>query len=114
MVAVLDNTVDQATGTIKLKATFPNAALALWPGGFVNTRLLIDTERDVVTVPPAAVQRGPAGAFVYVLNANATVTRRAVQVGHEDEAVLGRRVRPGAGRAGGDRRRGAAGPMARR
>ncbi len=87
MVAVLDNTVDQATGTIKLKATFPNAALALWPGGFVNTRLLIDTERDVVTVPPAAVQRGPAGAFVYVLNANATVTRRAVQVGHEDEAV---------------------------
>ena len=86
-VAVLDNTVDQATGTIKLKATFPNPGLALWPGGFINVRLLIDTERNVVTVPPTAVQRGPQGAYVYLVNAGATVTRKPVQVGHEDEAV---------------------------
>ena len=87
VVAVLDNTVDQSTGTIKLKATFPNAALALWPGGFVNTRLLVDTERGVVTVPPTAVQRGPLGAYVYLLNPDDTVTRKTVQMGHEDEAV---------------------------
>ncbi len=87
VVAVLDNTVDQSTGTIKLKATFPNAALALWPGGFVNTRLLVDTERGVVTVPPTAVQRGPQGAYVYLLNRDDTVTRKTVQMGHEDETV---------------------------
>ena len=86
-VAVLDNTVDQATGTIKLKATFPNPKLALWPGGFVNVRLLVDTERNVVSVPPTAVQRGPQGAYVYVLAGADTVRRRPVQVGHEDETV---------------------------
>jgi multidrug efflux system membrane fusion protein len=86
-VAVLDNTVDQNTGTIKLKATFPNPKLALWPGGFINVRLLIDTEHNVTTLPPVAVQRGPAGAYVYLLNDNNTVTRKVVQVGHEDEAV---------------------------
>ena len=58
-VAVLDNTVDQATGTIKLKATFPNASLALWPGGFINVRLLVDTERNVVS---RAADRGAARA----------------------------------------------------
>ena len=86
-VAVLDNTVDQATGTIKLKATFPNPTLALWPGGFINVRLLIETEHDVVTVAPTAVQRGPQGAYVYLVNGNATVTRKPIQVGHEDESV---------------------------
>lgn len=105
--AVLDNQVDPQTGTIKLKATFPNAALQLWPGGFVNVRLLADTLREVVTVPTAAVQRGPRGAYVFVVSpepevpaADApasettgpdgkprqvfTVARRAVQVGHEE------------------------------
>ena len=86
-VAVLDNTVDQATGTIKLKATFPNANLALWPGGFVNVRLLIETDRNVVTVPPTAVQRGPQGAYVYVVNDERTVSRKPIEVGHEDESV---------------------------
>ena len=88
-VAVLDNTVDQATGTIKLKATFPNAALALWPGGFVNVRLLVDTQRNVVSLPPTGVQRGPLGAYVYLLKPDDTVERRAVQVGHEDEGASG-------------------------
>ncbi len=86
-VAVLDNTVDQATGTIKLKATFPNPNLALWPGGFVNVRLLIETDRNVVTVAPTAVQRGPQGAYVYVVNDERTVSRKPIQVGHEDESV---------------------------
>ncbi len=86
-VAVLDNTVDPNTGTIKLKATFPNPGLKLWPGGFVNTRLLVQTQRGVVTVPPVAVQRGPAGAYVYVVKADDTVQRRVVQVGHEDAQV---------------------------
>jgi multidrug efflux system membrane fusion protein len=85
-VAVLDNTVDQSTGTIKLKATFPNDKLTLWPGGFVNVRMLVQTERGVTTVPPVAVQRGPQGSYVYLLNGDA-VTRRSVRVGHEDERV---------------------------
>ena len=86
-VAVLDNTVDQATGTIKLKSTFPNPNLSLWPGGFINVRLLIETQRNVVTVPPTAVQRGPQGAYVYLVQPGATVARKPVQVGHEDETV---------------------------
>jgi multidrug efflux system membrane fusion protein len=96
-VAVLDNTVDQNTGTIKLKATFPNANLALWPGGFINVRLLIQTQHGVTTVPPVAVQRGPGGSFVYLLNTNDTVTRKVVQVGHEDEtaSVITAGLQPG-------------------
>jgi multidrug efflux system membrane fusion protein len=96
-VAVLDNTVDQSTGTIKLKATFPNPKLLLWPGGFVNVRLLVETQHGVVTVPPVAVQRGPAGAYVYVVQSNNTVERRPIQVGHQDEdvAVVTAGLRPG-------------------
>src|SRR5215210_1626395 len=59
---VIDNQMDQTTGTIRMKAEFPNANLQLWPGQFVNVRLLVDTLRQVVTVPTAAVQRGPSGA----------------------------------------------------
>ena len=81
---VLDNQVDQATGTIKLKAVFPNADLKLWPGGFVGVRLRVDTARDAITVPDAAVQRGPRGSFLYVIGADGTVTRRDITVGHED------------------------------
>ena len=86
-VAVLDNTVDQSTGTIKLKATFPNPNLALWPGGFINVRLLIDTQHDMTTVPPTAIQRGPQGSYVYLVKPDDTVERKTVQVGHEDESI---------------------------
>ncbi len=58
-VVVVDNQVDQTTGTVRLRAEFPNANLQIWPGQFVNVRLLIDTRRNVVVVPTAAVQRGP-------------------------------------------------------
>ena len=86
--AVLDNQVDPATGTIKLKATFPNDKLALWPGGFVNVRMLVETQRNVVTVPTAAVQRGPRGAFIFVITgADLVAHRRPVTVGHEDDQL---------------------------
>jgi multidrug efflux system membrane fusion protein len=82
---VLDNQVDPLTGTIKLKATFPNTDSRLWPGGFVGVRLRVDVLRDVVMVPTAAIQRGPRGAYVYVARADATASRQPVTVGYEDE-----------------------------
>jgi multidrug efflux system membrane fusion protein len=85
--AVLDNQVDPATGTIKLKATFPNTGLKLWPGGFVNVRMLVQTERGVVTVPTAAVQRGPQGPYVFVIKQDQTAERRPVKLGHEDDQL---------------------------
>jgi multidrug efflux system membrane fusion protein len=86
-VAVLDNEVDQTTGTIKLKAVFPNAKLTLWPGAFVNVRLLLRTEHHVVTIPTQAVQRGPLGAFVFVVDDKGIASRRAVTLGQQDENV---------------------------
>jgi multidrug efflux system membrane fusion protein len=95
-VAVLDNEIDQTTGTIKLKATFPNTKLSLWPGAFVNVRLALNTERGVTTVPTNAVQRGPAGAFVFVVQ-DGVAHRRSVTIPHQDEnvAVVSDGVRPG-------------------
>ncbi len=83
---VVDNQVDQTTGTIKLKAEFPNRDLQLWPGGFVNVRLLINTLKDVVVVPTAAVQRGPRGTFVYVVQPENKVAIRLVSVAQQDES----------------------------
>jgi len=87
---VVDNQVDQTTGTVKLKAEFPNVELQLWPGQFVNVRLLIDTLKQAIVVPTASVQRGPNGTFVYVVNGN-TVSVRSVSVTQQDEirAVIG-------------------------
>jgi multidrug efflux system membrane fusion protein len=82
---VVDNQVDQTTGTVKLKAEFPNTGLALWPGQFVNVRLLIDTLKDVVVIPTGAVQRGPNGTFVYVVKDGNTVAMRPIVVQKQDE-----------------------------
>jgi membrane fusion protein, multidrug efflux system len=82
---VVDNQVDPATGTIKLKAEFPNRDLQLWPGAFVNVRLLIDTLRRALVVPTAAVQRGPSGTFVYVVGQDNKVAVRPVTVLQQDE-----------------------------
>jgi membrane fusion protein, multidrug efflux system len=82
---VVDNQVDQATGTVKLKAEFPNAELQLWPGQFVNVRLLIETLPQAVVVPTAAVQRGPNGTFVYVVNDDEQVAVRPVTVSLQDD-----------------------------
>ena len=84
-VMVIDNQVDPTTGTVKLKAEFPNASLQLWPGQFVNVRVLIDTLRQVVVVPTAAVQRGPNGPFAYVLREGDTVTVRRVTLTQQDD-----------------------------
>jgi multidrug efflux system membrane fusion protein len=82
---VIDNQVDQTTGTVKLKAEFPNAQVQLWPGQFVNVRLLIDTMRQVVVVPTAAVQRGPNGTFVYVIASDNTVSMRPITLSKQDD-----------------------------
>jgi multidrug efflux system membrane fusion protein len=96
---VVNNQVDQTTGTIQLKAEFPNQNLQLWPGQFVNVRLLVDTLRDVVVVPPVAVQRGPPPNtnFVYVIQPDDTVSVRAVAVGQQNEiqAVVTRGLNAG-------------------
>jgi multidrug efflux system membrane fusion protein len=96
-VLVLDNQVDQTTGTVKLKAEFPNSKLQLWPGQFVNVRLLIDTLRQVIVVPTAAVQRGPNGNFVYVIKDDETVTLRPITVTQQDDqqAVIEAGLQPG-------------------
>jgi multidrug efflux system membrane fusion protein len=84
-VLVIDNQVDQTTGTVKLKAEFPNADLQLWPGQFVNVRVLIDTLRQVVVVPTAAIQRGPNGTFVYAVKDDSTVTVHPVTLTQQND-----------------------------
>ena len=87
----VDNQIDPTTGTVRLKAVFPNDDSALFPNQFVNARLLLDIKQGVTVVPSAAVQRGPKGTFVYVVNeAEQTVSVRAVTVGvmqGEDAAI---------------------------
>ena len=82
---VIDNQVDPSTGTVRLKAEFANGDLALWPGQFVNVRLLIETLQNVVVIPTGAVQRGPEGTFVYVVNQDSTATMRPIVVQQQDE-----------------------------
>jgi multidrug efflux system membrane fusion protein len=78
-----DNAIDTTTGTIRLKATFPNPNNTLWPGQFVNARLLITTEQNVLTVPSAAVQHGPSGLYVYTVKPDSTVARQDVEVARD-------------------------------
>jgi len=82
---VVDNQIDQSTGTVRMKAEFPNNELKLWPGEFVNVRLRIQTLKQAVIVPTGAVQRGPNGAFVYLLVDDKSVSMRPVTVGVQDE-----------------------------
>ena len=82
---VVDNQVDASTGTVKLKADFPNTNLQLWPGQFANVRLLIDTLKQVVTIPTGAVQRGPTGTFVYIIKDDNSATIRPIVVQKQDE-----------------------------
>lgn len=94
---VIDNQIDQLTGTVRLKATFANPKLSLWPGQFVNVRLMLDTLKNVVTAPSPAVQRGPSGAFVYVVSPDDVATIRQVTTGRQDEkvAVITSGLQPG-------------------
>ncbi|MBI1243868.1 MAG: efflux RND transporter periplasmic adaptor subunit [Alphaproteobacteria bacterium] len=83
-VEFVDNQVDATTGTIKLKAVFPNAALELWPGSFVNVRLRIDTVRDALLIPSSAVQYGPEGSFAFVVGDDMTAQIRPIKVLQSD------------------------------
>jgi multidrug efflux system membrane fusion protein len=94
---VIDNQVDQQTGTIRLTSDFPNDKRQLWPGQFVNVRLLVDTLKNVVVAPTEAIQRGPDGPYVYVVGNNRTVSLRQVKITRQDEkqAVIAEGVAAG-------------------
>lgn len=79
-----DSQIDPTTGTIKLRAQFPNDTRTLYPNQFVNIRLLLDTHKDVTTMSTAGIQRGVPGTFVYLINADSTVSVRPVQLGITD------------------------------
>jgi membrane fusion protein, multidrug efflux system len=81
----IDNQVDPTTGTLKLKAEFPNANLQLWPGQFVNIRLRVDTLAQAMVIPTSAAQRGPAGTFSYVIGDDDTVTAKPIVVTQQNE-----------------------------
>ena len=85
--AVLDNQINQTTGTMRIKGTFPNKDGALWPGQYLNIRLLTRTEPNVVTIPSGALQRGPNGYYAYVVKSDSTVVTRPLKVGQVSEGV---------------------------
>jgi membrane fusion protein, multidrug efflux system len=78
---LIDNTIDQATATMRLKAMFANEGGALWSGEFVNARVLIDTQHDALVVPSVAVQRGPKGLFAWVVSADGAAQMRPIVAG---------------------------------
>ena len=96
-VELINNQIDPATGTVQVKAVFPNANETLWPGEFVNARVLLKTVQGALTIPTAAVQRGPQGVFTYVVNADSTVEARVLRVGqHTDgRTIVTRGLREG-------------------
>jgi multidrug efflux system membrane fusion protein len=80
ILGLVSNEILQTTGSIQLKATFPNKAHRLWPGELVNARLLLDTRHDGLTVPASVVQQGPKGAYAYVVNPGGSVAIRPIKV----------------------------------
>jgi len=94
---LVDNQIDQATGTIRLKAVFPNSNRALWPGQFVNVVVTLRTLRGATLIPSEAVQSGQKGQFVYVLKPDQTVESRIVQPGEtvENQIVVESGIAPG-------------------
>jgi membrane fusion protein, multidrug efflux system len=92
-----DNQIDTTTGTIKLKAQFPNDDNQLFPNQFVNVRMLVDTRENAITIPSSALQRGAQGLFVYVVNEDQTVSLRPVKTGVTEgtrvEVVTGLKAR---------------------
>jgi multidrug efflux system membrane fusion protein len=80
---LIDNQITSATGTLKLKAIFSNLHNTLWPGQFVDARVLIRTDRNATTIPTAAVQMGPNGPFTYVVKSDSTVEVRPLKIGEE-------------------------------
>jgi multidrug efflux system membrane fusion protein len=97
MITFVDNTVDQTTGTIRIKATFPNENRRLWPGQFVNVIVRLALDSNAIVVPAVAVQAGPEGQYVYVVKSDQTVEMRPVIVARTAgrETVLAEGVKPG-------------------
>ncbi|HEX4648224.1 MAG TPA: efflux RND transporter periplasmic adaptor subunit [Steroidobacteraceae bacterium] len=96
-VELIDNQIDQATGTIRVKAILPNAELQLWPGQFVNLRVQTQIRSQVLTIPAAALERGPDGTFTYVLQSDSTVAATPITIGEQtgDIVVIERGVSAG-------------------
>ncbi len=94
---IADNRVDPSTGTVELKAAFPNAGEHLWPGQFVNVRLTLQTLTRAVVIPTTAVNRGPQGQFVFVVDAKHRAITHAVRVGgtQGDLSMISSGVQPG-------------------
>jgi multidrug efflux system membrane fusion protein len=86
--STLDNQIDTTTGTVKLRAMFANPDQLLYPNQFVNARLLVNTHKDAIRVPVAAVQRGEPGTFVYAIGANNTVSVRPIKLGPTDNGFV--------------------------
>ena len=84
---LIDNQILQTTGTIRLRANFPNVRRMLWPGELVNARLLLETRHNGLTIPPGAVQQGPNGSYVYVIAPNETAQLRPVKVDQISEGA---------------------------
>ena len=85
--ALVDNLIDPTTGSVRLKATFPNEHYALWPGQYVNIRLLLKTLPQAVTVPSTAIQRGPDGMYVYVIKPDSSIAMQPVHVTQMTDGV---------------------------
>ena len=96
-ISFLDNSADTTTGTIKLRAEFPNADRALWPGQFVNVAVTLYEQNDAVVAPSASVQSGPTGQYVYVVKSDLTVELRAIEVSRVegDDTVIASGLAPG-------------------
>jgi len=84
----IDNQIDPATGTVRLKASYPNTDDILYPNQFVNARVLIDVLHEAVLAPAEAIQRGPAGAYVYVVKPDKVVQMRRIQLGPTEGAIV--------------------------
>jgi multidrug efflux system membrane fusion protein len=93
---LIDNQINQATSTIRMKGELPNPRLLLWPNQFVNVRLHLTVRKDAVVIPAIALQRGPAGSFVYVVASDDTVTARPIEIAitEGDTAVVKSGVQP--------------------
>jgi multidrug efflux system membrane fusion protein len=87
-VALVDNQIDQTTGTIRVKATLPNARRRLWPGEFVTMQVLAQVRHHVLTIPASALQRGPEGLFTYVIRPDSTVTAAPIEAGDQTGDVV--------------------------
>jgi len=87
-VALIDNEIDQTTGTLRVKATMPNTQRRLWPGEFVNVRVQTQLRRAVLTIPASALERGPDGVFTYVVQPDSTIKVADLKIGEQTADVV--------------------------